>query len=98
MESVKMKLTKIMTMGIVAAVVIAPMPAFAAFCTGDGPNVSYTFSDQGDGRLVIDVEAQALRDKKRLHEIGVIAEDTERWNGCIRAFIKADDGTRHMEF
>jgi hypothetical protein len=93
-----MKLVKLAAMGLVVAIIAAPMPAWAAFCANEGPQAPQTLEDRdGKGVLVTDTEAQASLDKQRLREAGIAATSAERWNGCIRAFVVQADGSRAME-
>lgn len=93
-----MRLVKLTTIGVLAAMVAAPAPAWAAFCASQGPKAPQMV-DERDGQsvLVTDTEAQADLDKRRLREAGVMATSVERWNGCLRAFVKREDGSRAME-
>ena len=94
-----MTAAKLAMAGALAALALAPMPAWAAFCPHEGPTVPLTFDDQnGGGELVVDREAQELQDKQRLREVGVLASAVERWNGCMQAFVELPDGTRGMQF
>ena len=93
-----MKLVRLAAMGLVAAMVVAPTPAWAAFCANEGPQAPLTAEDRdGKSVLVTDTEAQASLDKQRLREVGVAATSVERWNGCLRAFVVQADGSRAME-
>ena len=93
-----MKLVRLAAMGLVAGMVTAPMPAWAAFCANEGPTAPLT-TEERDGKsvLVTDTAAQASLDEQRLREVGVAASSVERWNGCMRAFVVQADGTRAME-
>ena len=93
-----MKLVRLAAMGLVAAMAVAPMPAWAAFCANEGPQAPLT-TEERDGKsvLVTDTQAQASLDKQRLREVGVAATSVERWNGCLRAFVVRADGSRAME-
>ncbi|UJW86277.1 hypothetical protein [Devosia sp. SL43] len=90
-----MKLVRLATMGLVAAMVVAPMPAWAAFCTNEGPMAPQTFDNEG--KLMTDVELQKSMDRQRLRAAGVPAVTVERWNGCLRAFVEQPDGSKSME-
>lgn len=93
-----MKLVRLAAMGLVAAMLAAPMPAWAAFCANEGPQAPLTVEDRdGKSVMVTDTQAQASLDKQRLREIGVAATSVERWNGCMRAFVEQADGSRAME-
>jgi len=95
-----MKPAKLALAGILTALVALPTPAWAIFCVNEGPTAPKTFVDDGGGRsrLQIDTELQDRMDTRRLREIGVEAQSVERWNGCMRAFVKTPDGRNIMEF
>lgn len=78
-------------------------PAFALSCfapepSANGIDTEYSFSlstDNGtNGGVVEDnmTEEQASNDLQRLKRIGVDAEDTERWSGCIKAYVRTSSG------
>jgi hypothetical protein len=94
-----MKPTQLAIAGILTALVALPTPAWAIFCSNEGPTAPKTFVEEG-GRSVLrtDVEAQDRMDTRRLREIGVPARSVERWNGCMRAFVETADGRHVMEF
>ena len=43
-------------------------------------------------------EEQGLLDQIQLRRMGVEATRVERWNGCLRAWVKGDDGSEHQQF
>lgn len=93
-----MKLVRLAAMGLVAAMAVAPMPAWAAFCANEGPEAPLTVEERdGKSVLVTDTQAQAALDRQRLREVGVPATSVERWNGCLRAFVERPDIGRTME-
>jgi hypothetical protein len=94
-----MKPAKLAFAGVLAALVAFPTPAWAIFCVNEGPTAPKTFVEEG-GRSVlkVDEELQNRMDTQRLREIGVPARSVERWNGCMRAFVKTEDGRQIMEF
>ncbi len=94
-----MKPAKLAVAGVLAALVAFPTPAWAIFCTNEGPTAPKTFVEEG-GRSVlrVDEELQDRMDTQRLREIGVPARSVERWNGCMRAFVETADGGQIMEF
>ncbi len=68
-------------------------PALAApFCTDDRPGMSFSFT----GRGYTESEINDL-DLTRLRQMGVDATRVERWNGCIRAFVRNGSG-EEMQF
>ena len=86
-----------MALGL-ATLALAPMPAFAAFCANEGPMAPYTIEEEdGQSKLVTDTVAQEALDKQRLREVGVVASSVERWNGCLRAFVRGSDGRNTMQ-
>ncbi|WP_240233497.1 hypothetical protein [Devosia lacusdianchii] len=94
-----MKPARLAMMATMAALVALPTPAWALFCSNEGPSAGYiVVEDNGKSRMVKDVEGQARLDKQRLREVGVVATSTERWNGCIRAYVTQPEGGQVMEF
>lgn len=94
-----MKLVKTAMLGALALTFALPTQAWAVFCTYDGPSAGYvTKYENGERILVPDTDAQAEMDLQRLREIGVPATSVERWNGCLRAFVKQPTGGETMEF
>lgn len=69
----------------------------APFCIGDRPGVSLEF-----GMRIGDAYTQEERnefDLMRLRQMGVDATRVERWNGCIRAFVRRASGVgEEMQF
>jgi hypothetical protein len=90
-----MRLARLAAMGLVATMVVAPVPAWAAFCPNEGPMAPQTVDS--DGKPVADVDLQKSMDRQRLREAGVPAVSVERWNGCLRAFVEQPDGSKSME-
>lgn len=89
------KSVKLAAIGLVAVMVAAPMPAFAAFCSNEGPKAPMTVDS--DGRLIMDTEAQESLDQQRLREAGIQTTSVERWNGCLRAYVVQADGSKAMQ-
>jgi hypothetical protein len=61
----------------------------------DGPNFNET---DADGRLrysEVDISREAER---HLHAMGIDAENTRFWNGCIQTFVREDTGHMTMRF
>jgi hypothetical protein len=72
-------------------------PAMAApYCNDDRGGISITF---GKGLGMDDTEADLNdQDKTELQQRGVDVTRVERWNGCIRAYVRQPDGSEQMEF
>ncbi len=72
-------------------------PALAVpFCTETGSGVVVSFGF-GIGGKYTESERNAF-DLMRLRRAGVDANATERWGGCIRAFVRKPGGGETMEF
>lgn len=94
-----MKLVRLAAMGVMAALMAAPVPAWAAFCADEGPEAPRMLIERdGKSVWVVDTQAQADTDKRRLRAVGINATSVERWNGCMRAYVKAEDGSQAMQF
>ncbi len=91
-----MKLLPIL--GTLVVVGLTSTPAFALFCTDEGPSAGITYEFRTGGRIRTDHQAQERMDMSRLREIGVYANSVERWNGCMRAFVDNGSGGQSMEF
>ena len=78
--------------------VLPALPAAAApFCTDDriGAHMHFEFS-MGDHLSQDDVDEFDLM---QLRQMGVDATRVERWNGCIRAFVRKPNGVgEEMQF
>ena len=85
---------------VFAAVALAGLlstsPAFALFCTNSGPGLGFEFT-LGSKGLKPNPNAQEDFDLMRLRRAGVDATMVERWNGCLRAFVRTGNGIR-MQF
>lgn len=77
------------------ALLVATAPAQAAFCTDDR-GVVVTFGVHL-GEPYTEQELNEL-DLMRLRQEGVDATRVERWNGCIRAFVRKPEGGEEMQF
>jgi hypothetical protein len=94
-----MKPAQLALAGALTALITLPTPAWALFCTNEGPTAPKTFVEiDGESVLKTDYELQNRMDTQRLREIGVPARSVERWNGCMRAFVETADGGQKMEF
>lgn len=73
------------------------LPALAVpFCTDDRPGVHFGFSVSAGGKL----SESDLNDfdLMKLQQMGIKATAVERWNGCIRAFVRKPGGGEEMQF
>lgn len=82
---------------LTAVVLVATMssPAWALICDGGttGANISGKWSFGGMRQ-----EDQNNFDLMRLRQEGVDATSVERWNGCIRAFVRKPGGGETMQY
>lgn len=78
------------------ALVLAAPAAAAPFCTGDRPGVQSALGLTFGGTYT--VEEQNSFDEMRLRQMGVNVASVERWNGCIRAFVRKPEGGQEMQF
>ncbi|WDR02420.1 hypothetical protein PSQ19_17690 [Devosia algicola] len=73
------------------------VPAMATpFCTDDRGGVSITFG-VGGPRSSSEFDQNQL-DLMQLRRMGVDATSVERWNGCLRAFVRNPGGGETMEY
>jgi hypothetical protein len=93
-----MKLLPIL--GTLIVVGLSSTPAFALYCSDDGPSATVEFSGGIGGNLGFstDDDTQDQFDIARLRDVGVHANSVERWNGCIRAYVDNGTGGQTMEF
>jgi len=73
---------------------VASAPAYALFCTDDrGVTISFgvTIGEQFSESELNEFDLMELR------QAGVDATRVERWNGCIRAFVRTPAG-EEMQF
>jgi hypothetical protein len=71
--------------------------AFAqAACFMPGPAIDMR-SGFGDRDWRFGEREQNELDRQRLRQVGVLAQSTERWGGCIRAWISQPGGGMSME-
>ena len=74
----------------------AATPAFALFCQDDRGPVTITLGLQiGDD---YDESERNDLDLMQLRQRGVDASSVERWNGCIRAFVRKPEGGEEMQY
>ncbi|MCW5722281.1 MAG: hypothetical protein KIS86_14160 [Devosia sp.] len=75
-------------------VLALPLPASAVpYCTGSGVSFSFGFSV---GRFS-ESEVNEFN-LMQLRRMGVDATAAEKWNGCIRAFVRKPGGGEEMQF
>ena len=68
-------------------------PSFAApFCVDDSIGLQVAYGDN-----YTDEERETF-DTMGLRRTGVDATRVERWNGCIRAWVRTPDGREEMRF
>lgn len=87
------------TLPVLALLAVTSVPALAApFCVDNRTSVSITmgFGDKFDRNA----EERSLNDSdlRTLQRMGVDATSVERWNGCIRAFVRNADGSQSMAY
>jgi hypothetical protein len=88
---------KLLTLAAAATMIgLCATPALALSCYGGtqgvGISLNFRFGD-------ITESDAANFDLMRLQRAGVDASSVEYWNGCIRAWVRNDDGRgEHMEF
>lgn len=78
------------------SIILAAPAAAAPYCSGDAPGRLSSFGLTIGGTYT--VEEQASFDMMRLRQMGVDATRVERWNGCIRAFVRKPGGGEEMQF
>lgn len=78
------------------ALVLAGPAAAAPFCTGDSPGVQSALGLTFGGPYT--AEEQNSFDEMHLRQMGVDVVSVERWNGCIRAFVRKPEGGQEMRF
>lgn len=76
------------------------VPAMAApFCSDRNPSTSSRFYDEDRSFGGMSREQEALEDHARnLRRNGIDTHQVERWNGCLRAFVRLPDGTQTMQY
>ena len=79
------------------ALFAATTPAFALFCQDDRSGVTITFGNNLFGPDQSEDDLNEF-DLIQLRKQGVDATAVERWNGCIRAFVRKPEGGEEMQF
>ncbi|OYW98491.1 MAG: hypothetical protein B7Z15_22075 [Rhizobiales bacterium 32-66-8] len=85
--------TSLFALALLAA---AAAPVQAAFCNDDSGGVVVTFGFQ-IGEPYTEQERNDF-DLMELRREGIDATRVERWNGCIRAFVRKPEGGEEMQF
>lgn len=76
-------------------------PAMAApYCIDNRGGLSITIDREPDLFLRGNSREDDLNeaDQSQLQQLGIDATRVERWNGCIRAYVRQPDGGQKMEF
>ena len=77
-------------------------PALAISCDDNGDGIRIGLNGQISGRLHIGEpyteEELGLFDQMELRKQGIEATRVERWNGCLRAWVKGEDGRERQQF
>lgn len=87
---------------------LATLAAFAMIAASSGAAlaVPYCQASAGqsfrtmdfDGRFRTDTEAQSSYFESRLRDQGIVADDAEIWNGCVRAWVQTSTGQEQQFF
>ncbi|KKB86003.1 hypothetical protein VW29_04510 [Devosia limi DSM 17137] len=88
------------TVPVLVLLAASSVPALAApFCVDNRTSVSITMGF-GDDKFDRNADERALNeaDLRTLQRMGVDATSVERWNGCIRAFVRNGDGSQSMAY
>ncbi|RYE57168.1 MAG: hypothetical protein EOP20_07840 [Hyphomicrobiales bacterium] len=68
----------------------------APFCVGASDGMQFSFSMSSDPNE--DNDDRDMFDMMHLRQRGVDVTSVERWNGCIRAFVRKAEGGQEMQF
>ena len=87
--------TTLVALGMLA---LATAPSYALFCdtSSDDYGISFSGSSQLGGRYNEQLRDQF--DEMRLKQDGVDVASVDRWNGCIRAFVRKPEGGQEMQY
>lgn len=77
---------------------LASPAAAVSFCDDHTSNAGVTFSMGFHVGAPYTEAEQATFDQMALRRQGIDATRVERWNGCLRAWVRRSDGTESMEF
>ena len=77
---------------------LATAPSYALFCDTDNDDYGISFSGSSmlGGRY--DEQTRDQFDEMRLKQDGVDVASVDRWNGCIRAFVRKPEGGQEMQY
>jgi hypothetical protein len=90
----KMTRSLALALGLLA---LTPAVTLAApFCTDDAPGVHFSMGFSIGGKYT-ETERNDF-DMMQLRQLGVDVTRVERWNGCIRAFVRKPTGGEEMQF
>ena len=87
--------TTLVALGMLA---LATAPSYALFCdtNNDDYGISFSGSSMLGGRY--DEQTRDQFDEMRLKQDGVDVASVDRWNGCIRAFVRKPEGGQEMQY
>jgi len=87
--------TTLVALGMLA---LATAPSYALFCDTDNDDygISFSRSSMLGGRY--DEQTRDQFDEMRLKQDGVDVASVDRWNGCIRAFVRKPEGGQEMQY
>jgi hypothetical protein len=82
---------------VLAAIVLFASPVSEALAVPmcDGPRFDQVDSH---GRLIFDEEFLAAQAELHLRQMGIDANETRFWNGCIQTFVRDETGHQTMRF
>jgi hypothetical protein len=89
-----MSITRPLAIAALLAVAVVPVHA-APFCLGTGSGLQFEF---GISIGKLSNEDRNELDLMVLRRRGVDATRVERWNGCLRAFVRQPGGGEIMEY
>ncbi|MBD8065598.1 hypothetical protein IC608_08930 [Devosia sp. PTR5] len=85
---------------LAAALILATVPALPVqalqYCTDGRPGLNFSFGFSFGGRMTENDRNEF--DLMQLQRLGVAATRVERWNGCIRAFVRKPGGGEEMQY
>ncbi|MET3926588.1 hypothetical protein [Devosia sp. 2618] len=82
---------------VVVGLLASVAPAMAGpMCFGSSSGVQVSVGAAFGGKFTED--DQNKFDQMRLNQMGIEATRVERWNNCIRAWVRQADGRETMEF
>lgn len=87
--------TTLVALGMLA---LATAPSYALFCDNDDEDYGTTFSSNSSLGGRYDEQLREQLDTMRLKQEGVDVASVDRWNGCIRAFVRKPEGGQEMQY